>query len=359
MEKGLLLGSWACRGAGDEFALEDGGGFVRNHIVFFDLLEQDHRCMFTHLFQWLGDRGDGRFGFGGNFMAINSSDTDFLSWQHTVGAYGFTGSKGTVVVGCNDRGGRLGQTEDAVRRFSAGSVAELTRLKPVLIPWKLELLTDGLKSISPFRGINDLSRSCNESDFFMSQFGEMVQEKLHGVVIIQINPWHLTVCGSTSDDQNGGVLFVETGNEFRLIGWRGKSEHALHTPLVDQTGDANSVRKLLGSGVKDDGPIAGIFQIAVSAFEQVAAPSSVLQSDILQALGASMTVRSDTFIIRSYGDAVDANGEVTARAWCETVVQRVPDPVVADTDDVWQPAGQTFGRRIKLVSFRWLGKEEV
>ncbi|NWK54204.1 hypothetical protein HW115_01165 [Verrucomicrobiaceae bacterium N1E253] len=88
-------------------------------------------------------------------------------------------------------------------------------------------------------------------------------------------------------------------------------------------------------------------------------PSYVLQGDILQALGASMTVRSDTFIIRSYGDAVDANGEVTARAWCEAIVQRVPEPVIADTDDVWQPADQTFGRRMKIVSFRWLSKEEV
>jgi hypothetical protein len=89
------------------------------------------------------------------------------------------------------------------------------------------------------------------------------------------------------------------------------------------------------------------------------APTYVLQSDILQALGASMTVRSDTFVVRSYGDAVDSRGDVTARAWCEAIVQRVPEPVVADANNAWEPADQTFGRRMKLVSFRWLSKEEI
>jgi hypothetical protein len=89
------------------------------------------------------------------------------------------------------------------------------------------------------------------------------------------------------------------------------------------------------------------------------APTYVLQSDILQALGASMTVRSDTFIVRCYGDAVDARGDVTARAWCEGVVQRVPEPIVADANNAWEPADQSFGRRMKMVSFRWLSKKEL
>jgi len=93
------------------------------------------------------------------------------------------------------------------------------------------------------------------------------------------------------------------------------------------------------------------------------APTAILQSDILQALGAAMTARSDTFIIRAYGDSVDSKGVVRARAWCEAVVQRVPTPVQSDVDDIWKPAETEdmvdFGRKFRVVSFKWLAKEEV
>ena len=89
------------------------------------------------------------------------------------------------------------------------------------------------------------------------------------------------------------------------------------------------------------------------------APTSSLQSDILQALGASMSPRSDTFIVRGYGDAVDSNGRVLARAWCEAVVQRTPTPVNPDAADAWKPADESFGRRLQIVSFRWLAKDEI
>ena len=45
-------------------------------------------------------------------------------------------------------------------------------------------------------------------------------------------------------------------------------------------------------------------------------------------LGPVLTVRSDTFLVRAYGDAVNPlTGAVGSRAWCEAVVQRVPDYV--------------------------------
>ncbi|MEX1116644.1 MAG: hypothetical protein WEB53_15470 [Akkermansiaceae bacterium] len=97
------------------------------------------------------------------------------------------------------------------------------------------------------------------------------------------------------------------------------------------------------------------------------------QGDLLSAIGASMTVRSDTFVIRSYGAARDSAG-VTARAWCEAVIQRVPafiDP--ADAPEKVQsailasgrsmsdlsPVNRRFGRRFEVVSFRWLNANEV
>jgi hypothetical protein len=93
------------------------------------------------------------------------------------------------------------------------------------------------------------------------------------------------------------------------------------------------------------------------------APGYLTQADILQVIGPALAARSDSFVVRAYGDAVDAAGRVQARAWCEAVVQRQPEPVKADAsglnplDD--DGAGTDFGRRFVLRRFRWLQSEEI
>lgn len=100
------------------------------------------------------------------------------------------------------------------------------------------------------------------------------------------------------------------------------------------------------------------------------APGYVTQADFLMPLAPLVTVRSDTFCIRSYGESVNANGDVLARAYCEAVVQRVPDYVdggdkpekeVLDKSNKNQlsKVNQAFGRRFKIKSFRWLSPSEV
>lgn len=100
-------------------------------------------------------------------------------------------------------------------------------------------------------------------------------------------------------------------------------------------------------------------------------PGWLTQADILQALGPVLSARSDTFTIRTYGDSmIPVTGEVTGRAWCEAVVQRVPDYV--DTADnnltVWGAAtspslvnasNKQFGRRYKVILFRWLNASDI
>ena len=93
-------------------------------------------------------------------------------------------------------------------------------------------------------------------------------------------------------------------------------------------------------------------------------PGYLTQPDLLRRLGNALTVRDDTFTIRTYGEARNTAGQVIARAWCEAVVVRTkdyldradsPETMPADLSDI----NRTFGRRFRVVSFRWLGPEEI
>lgn len=89
------------------------------------------------------------------------------------------------------------------------------------------------------------------------------------------------------------------------------------------------------------------------------------QGDIMTALAPVLFPRSDTFVIRTYGEAVNpATGVTEGRAWCEAMVQRVPDYFDPTDDAAVAPAdlnatNQTYGRRFKVVSFRWLTRSDI
>ena len=106
------------------------------------------------------------------------------------------------------------------------------------------------------------------------------------------------------------------------------------------------------------------------------APKFLTQADILSTLGPSLVARSDTFIIRAYGETVNPllsateSGFITGRAWCEAVVQRLPDyvdmadPALSSLGAATAPAdtnqtNRTFGRRFKIISFRWLTPADI
>jgi hypothetical protein len=96
------------------------------------------------------------------------------------------------------------------------------------------------------------------------------------------------------------------------------------------------------------------------------ATANLTQGDLLQVIGSFASVRSDTFRIRSYGEALHpVTGKPHARAWCEAIVQRIPEPVNhgaanPSDSDYWEPqTGDSLGRKFKIIHFRWLSEDEV
>lgn len=114
------------------------------------------------------------------------------------------------------------------------------------------------------------------------------------------------------------------------------------------------------------------------------------QGDLLEPLAPVLTARGDTFVVRSYGEAVDAKGVVIARAWCEAVVQRTPEYLLSRTGssgtgnepsdpaliEEWAtsangpyatgklaenpdlaPVNKSLGRKFRVTQFRWIKPE--
>lgn len=90
------------------------------------------------------------------------------------------------------------------------------------------------------------------------------------------------------------------------------------------------------------------------------APAFLRPADILRSTAAHMTTRGDTFRIRAYGDTVHPrSGARMASALCEAWVQRYPDYHDPSDPPETAPADLTtlnarFGRRFRVVAFRWL-----
>ena len=108
---------------------------------------------------------------------------------------------------------------------------------------------------------------------------------------------------------------------------------------------------------------------------RIGSPTALLPSDILSAIGSSLSTRSDTFTIRAYGDVTDKAGSPAAGAcWIEAVVQRIPDFIddsqlpetdVCNLDASWKhnpnllPINAVLGRRFIILSCRILKSNEL
>jgi hypothetical protein len=137
---------------------------------------------------------------------------------------------------------------------------------------------------------------------------------------------------------------------------------------IDKSGINDGVSSSAESGIQIDSSQTANLQMpnaaALVGDSAQGAPGYLMQSDVLAVLGNTASVRSDTFTIRAYGEALTPGGNVIARVYCEAVVQRNPefvDPqnrateLPADLND----ANKNFGRRFSLISLKWLSPEEI
>jgi len=133
----------------------------------------------------------------------------------------------------------------------------------------------------------------------------------------------------------------------------------------------DSSQRTLTAADLDFLPGAEILDAEPLAARAVGSSGHLSQGDLLTAFGPLLSVRSDTFRIRAYGETLNLMGdEVLAQAWCEAIVQRLPEYVdPSDSPEAaagWPSSGDQlasdnarFGRRLKVVSVRWLTPDEI
>lgn len=189
------------------------------------------------------------------------------------------------------------------------------------------------------------------------------------------------------DESGANINFAGNKNAFSRISasgdavtlqWKGSA------PRADLDGGNSADRPTdadpshpdwaLSSTDRNDGAVASIVadQQMLSdptyqreqGYRSTGIPGWLTQADVFQVIGNSLTTRSDTFRIRTYGEALDSSGKSVAKAYCEAIVQRFPDYI--DPTNATSVRGtalsalnQSYGRKYQIISFRWLTAQEI
>jgi hypothetical protein len=124
-------------------------------------------------------------------------------------------------------------------------------------------------------------------------------------------------------------------------------------PIANVTARGNSLGNNFAAttvGKAANGPFTSTAAFASYLATVFPPTSSPTYTDIMAVLGPVLTVRSDTFRIRGYGEVLNPadSAQVDAVAYCEAIVQRTPEP-----------APNASGRRFVITYFRWLGPDDI
>lgn len=166
----------------------------------------------------------------------------------------------------------------------------------------------------------------------------------------------LHVLGVTHHAYSGSVRFAGllNVNSTSARYWRGivgtYNRFRPTAPLgISPATFANRVRSNFAAAASSGKSAAGPF-LSVDAFldspllADALEGSGVTPAEFREAMQPWLTVRTDTFRVRAYGDAANPSDptRIEATAWCEAIVQRVKD-------DPASPSG-----RFVITYFRWL-----
>jgi len=151
-----------------------------------------------------------------------------------------------------------------------------------------------------------------------------------------------------------GAFNINTTNEAAWRAWLEFPDHnnAVFGLTANRTlSAARRIRDLFAARGRPFGSVAeleasGVIQAAFdSASPKV---TTLMEEEFFEELRPVLTVRSDTFRVRAYGEAEVGEGAGRAAAYCEAIVQR--------TDEILDTAE---GRRFVVIYFRWLVPEDV
>ncbi len=176
--------------------------------------------------------------------------------------------------------------------------------------------------------------------------------------VLQDNFHHVTL---TARSVVGGQSFAGTINlnTTSAIVWRSILETYNSAPGVTVIATASLTTKgnaiangmaASASGKSANGPFTSVAAFGSSALLAANLPAPITPGDFMTAIGPMLTVRSDTFRIRAYGETVNPvdPAKTEAIVYCEAIVQRIADP-----------AAMGPGRKFMITHFRWLGPEEI
>ena len=176
--------------------------------------------------------------------------------------------------------------------------------------------------------------------------------------VLQDNFHHVTLTARTlaGSQYFAGNLNLNTTS---TIVWRSVLETYNATPGAVLISPANLTAKgnalgngfaatALGKGANSPFSTVNDFGAYLATFFPLTSSPNFEQ--IMAALGSLLSVRSDTFRIRGYGEVLNPSdaAKVEAISYCEAIVQRTPDLA---------PNG--LGRKFVIIGFRWLGPNDI
>ena len=161
----------------------------------------------------------------------------------------------------------------------------------------------------------------------------------------------------------------------RRISTDNSSSQGALQEAIEQAGVNSGIRANTSDTTPNYSDYASIFPYADTGARNNATgiPLEINQANILLPIAPKLTARSDTFKIRAYGEVVSMRGDAV-QAVCEATVQRVPEylntvdapwdenytnPLFPDGAPQLDSINQSFGRRFKIVSIRWLDHAEI